>query len=751
MGEAWRRTSQAMLLVAALTVLLLCTLSAGFPPDDYADLKEALQDWNQVFKDTFAEGDALYAQGKHDEAVAKYDRCLEISSGNPNALNNKALALLKKGEHEGALQLLDRIIANADAYPAYDRDNILRRAGLNNAAVLIARKEFAEAVEDLEHLSADYPDDKKIEANLAEARAGLATPTTTPKPTPGPSQKMIAHWSFDDGSGTTATDSAGSHDGTIHGGERWVDGVSGKALEFDGKDDYVEIPPMVINDLDEGTIEAWFIVRAQSNGKDQCILQFASAWPNFVRLGMWDNAPDISRASFYINADGESRIRLEGAAVEYNRWHHLAATWDSAVAILYLDGAETARFPDPQPPATHSEARIGYSWGGGVSQSWDGLIDEVRIYDYALSEGEIRQHFNDEAPVASEPPTPTPTSKPTPSPTPTQELTPTQEPTLIPTPTPSSAYTPTPSPTPVPGWPPSQSTILGLGAVLLVALLLAVFRLGKAGRGEALVVAPVQEALLETPSPAPTKMPVAIAPEEPEAAPTGVVVKRGYDVEGEYLRFFVKVENHTDIAINDVKVWLDYPDDKVDLEKPKNATQRIGNLYPGDKKSVKYYLKPRACIETSIEGKVFYKDVHGEKVELDVKKKEVVNVCPLLKQVSITWEEFQSLWYSSGLADTKETKSYSVGLRTSMDVVKTSLSNMTLVGEEGTESFWHAAFAAKQKNSDKHVLADIQIAGSISESSVTIEVKTEDPNARAGFIINVVESITLQIRKMEVL
>lgn len=515
------------LLVAALALLILCTLSAGFPPDDYTDLKEALQDWNQIFKDTFKEGDDLFAQGNYDDAIVKYDRCLEIAPGNANALNNKALAMLKKGNHEGALQLLDRIIANADTYLAYNRDNILRRARLNNAAVLIDKNEFAEAVENLVQLSADYPGDKKIEANLAEARAGLPTPTPTPKPTPTP---------------TSASSPITS-------------------------------PTHALPDL----------------------------------------------------------------------------------------------------PSAEKEDSAGLKQG---------------------------------------------------------------------------AY-------------------IGLGIVFLVAFLVLRSRSGKTEQVEGEATTTTRDAPLETPAPAPSAISAPLAPSKPEAtlpkvsapitpvkdeaAPTGVVVKRGYDVEGEFLRFFVKVENHLPEMVADVKVLLEYPEDKVDLERPKNAIQRIGTLDPGEKKSVKYHLRPRACIETSIEGKVFYKDVHGEKVELDVRRKDVLNVCPLLKEVSITREEFQALWYSSGLADTKETKSYAVGLRASMDVVKTSLSNMTLVGEEGTESFWHAAFAATQKNSGKHVLADIQVAGSGSESSVTIEVKSEDPDARAGFIMNVVESISLQIRKMEVL
>lgn len=54
-------------------------------------------------------------------------------------------------------------------------------------------------------------------------------------------QSLVAFWRFDEGSGTTVYDSSGNeNDGTIY-GAKWVDGVSGKAVSFDGKD-YIEIP-----------------------------------------------------------------------------------------------------------------------------------------------------------------------------------------------------------------------------------------------------------------------------------------------------------------------------------------------------------------------------------------------------------------------------------------------------------------------------------------------------------------------------
>ena len=70
---------------------------------------------------------------------------------------------------------------------------------------------------------------------------------------------LVAEWHFDEGSGTILRDSSGNgYDGTIY-GATWVDGKSGKALSFDGKDDYVDVenPDFLSNTA--GSISFWVI------------------------------------------------------------------------------------------------------------------------------------------------------------------------------------------------------------------------------------------------------------------------------------------------------------------------------------------------------------------------------------------------------------------------------------------------------------------------------------------------------------
>ncbi|MHC4889517.1 MAG: hypothetical protein ACYTEO_08660, partial [Planctomycetota bacterium] len=76
-------------------------------------------------------------------------------------------------------------------------------------------------------------------------------------------EDMVSHWKFDEGSGTTAYDSAGSNDGTIYGAS-WLDGIIDGALDFDGSGDYVDAPTTNFN-VNVGTISMWFKQRFVAN------------------------------------------------------------------------------------------------------------------------------------------------------------------------------------------------------------------------------------------------------------------------------------------------------------------------------------------------------------------------------------------------------------------------------------------------------------------------------------------------------
>jgi len=203
---------------------------------------------------------------------------------------------------------------------------------------------------------------------------------------------LVGYWKFDDGRGDLARDSSGNdYHGEIWGGE-WVRGKFGTALRLNGEDSYVVIPQLGgIDGSNELTVEVW--VYWEDTGR----------YPNIITGGRW--APGgfllfvrdrncmfrLGKPTKEGDQWGEvGAVLLRGFSLK--RWYHLAAVFKRPTLTTYVDGkrVSTAKWDFP----------VGYS-GDLIIGKWGkvchrGLIDEVRIYNRALSEEEIRSEYERE-------------------------------------------------------------------------------------------------------------------------------------------------------------------------------------------------------------------------------------------------------------------------------------------------------------------------------------------------------------------
>ena len=197
----------------------------------------------------------------------------------------------------------------------------------------------------------------------------------------------IAHWKLDDGTGMTAVDSEGGHDGTLTNGPVWVAGQIGDALNFPGNDDYVNVPHNDALSLTDMTISLWLKATALNNVYQALLRKKQQA--NY-QLATVDN-----EIWFEFN-DGSGMVQFKAttAALTTNQWYHVAVTLDDTTGDvnIYVDGAlkfsdTTTRHPLPNTePLTI----------GGVAGSlapWPGVLDDIRLFDYALSATEISDLF----------------------------------------------------------------------------------------------------------------------------------------------------------------------------------------------------------------------------------------------------------------------------------------------------------------------------------------------------------------------
>lgn len=198
-------------------------------------------------------------------------------------------------------------------------------------------------------------------------------------------QTPVAAYSFDEGSGEAAKDSAGDHDGTIEGASWVSSGKYGSALEFDGENDLVSIADAADLDLTGSfTLEAW--VRPDS---------FSAARPVISKVGF----PEAGAGGYQLEGTSAGmplgRVAVSGAVkgVEGTEalsteeaWSHVALTSDESTLRLYVNGVLVKSGDGPTTADTGAALKIGNGFGGW----FDGLIDEVRIYDQALSESAIQ-------------------------------------------------------------------------------------------------------------------------------------------------------------------------------------------------------------------------------------------------------------------------------------------------------------------------------------------------------------------------
>lgn len=194
---------------------------------------------------------------------------------------------------------------------------------------------------------------------------------------------IVAAWSFNEGSGTTAGDSSGNgNDGTIVDAQ-WVDGRIGKALEFDGGEARVEVP--ALGSFDELTIAEW----VYCTGK-------VGQWRVLINNEGWKTG-DVhhqlhtnNQIEFSINGSPGGNDTFANFAFDdsqLNVWHHLATVYSSEGWIrFYVDGELDAENSWGGNPAVLDTARIG-NWDG---RGWQGILDEFIILSVALEESDIQ-------------------------------------------------------------------------------------------------------------------------------------------------------------------------------------------------------------------------------------------------------------------------------------------------------------------------------------------------------------------------
>jgi hypothetical protein len=213
--------------------------------------------------------------------------------------------------------------------------------------------------------------------------APVAVTVTQP---PVDTSGLVAGFGFEEGTGASVDDkSSSNNDGSIN-GAAWSDGGKyGKALSFDGVNDRIDIPDAASLDLStEMTLEAW-VKPSQLAGWRTVILKEGGGGQVYGMYGSaWGDHP-----SGHVNPGTEQWTQAP-ASLPVNSWSHLALTYNGTVARLYVDGAQVSQANISGGPIQTSTGALRIGGNAPWGEYFHGLIDEVRIYNRALSAAEIQ-------------------------------------------------------------------------------------------------------------------------------------------------------------------------------------------------------------------------------------------------------------------------------------------------------------------------------------------------------------------------
>lgn len=232
-------------------------------------------------------------------------------------------------------------------------------------------------------------------ASAKSASAGGTTLAGTPN--------LVAHYNFDEGSGTALYDSSGNgNNGAITGTATWSSsGKTGNALVFDGTSTLVTVPSTSSLSPTTGmTLEAWVNPTAWSGGN---IAMFLSKYIDGTSVGdeCYALYASASGVNYGLGTTLDSAYSGATQILPLNTWTNMALTYDGTVVTYFLNGQQASTLAMTGDIRTSAQPLF----IGGVQPFGDffnGMIDEIRIYDRALSQSEIQSDI-----VASSPQPPT--------------------------------------------------------------------------------------------------------------------------------------------------------------------------------------------------------------------------------------------------------------------------------------------------------------------------------------------------------
>jgi len=355
-------------------------------------------EWEEMEKELYV-ADSAISQGENDGTVEYVGFGCEWLRGSTPAEDGKwhHIAITWDIDEEDGLVFVDGVEGTDDVGFAGLSDNAGDTVRIGSSESAHSSGNFVGRIDDVAIFDVALTPEQVVElAGLAGAGGRNVTepaPAATKKPiTLDTDPHLVGWWKFDDVSGEKAADSSGhGRNGTLKGGlsldKNSVPGKIDKALKLDGRDDYIEVTGYKgVMGTGPRTVAVWINTK---NSRGEITSWGADDYGKMFILGFIRGRIGITPSGGYLYINSE---------VHDDAWHHVAVVVEDADlpnlhdnVKLYKDGTiadiHDIGLLDLWPVNTGSgvDVRIG--------RRFNGIMDDLRIYDRALSEDEIRALF----------------------------------------------------------------------------------------------------------------------------------------------------------------------------------------------------------------------------------------------------------------------------------------------------------------------------------------------------------------------
>lgn len=215
---------------------------------------------------------------------------------------------------------------------------------------------------------------------------------------------LVAHWTFDEANGTTAFDSVGNVNGTLVGGVVFSEsGILGGAIQI--ADGYVDMGNNFAS-ASSFSVQAWIKTEPGDLSPMTPVSKHWSGWANGYYISINnvnDGYTNTGLAGFRSMNSTYNPTATGGPVVNNGTWHQIVGTYDNGTSSLYVDGD----FVDSTYPNGYSDSSVSLLIGGcndfygQPGNLFHGFIDDVRIYDNALSEDDVHELYVNAVPIPS--------------------------------------------------------------------------------------------------------------------------------------------------------------------------------------------------------------------------------------------------------------------------------------------------------------------------------------------------------------